>query len=97
MQAQKCECAVDLGLIHSPASVPGLSVRSLRSAADLDSDDCSRRQLPYSLPHSQFSAFLTHFHSLDSMTLSSRATVEKKEGEILSVCRGKIEFSQTWG
>lgn len=96
MQAQKCECAVDLGLIHSPASVPGLSVRSLRSAADLDSDDCSRRQLPYSLPHSQFSAFLTHFHSLDSMTFI-KSNCGKKEGEILSVCRGKIEFSQTWG
>ena len=79
MQAQKCECAVDLGLIHLPASVPGLSVCFLRSATDLGSDDCSCRQLPYSLPHSQFSAFLMHFHSLDSMTLSSGAIVEKKK------------------
>ena len=79
MQAQKCECAVDLGLIHLPASVPGLSVSFLQSATDVGSEDCSCRQLPYSLPHSQFSAFLMHFHSLDSMTLSSGAIVEKKK------------------
>ena len=78
-QAQKCEYAVDFGLIHSPASVPGLSVGFLWSATDLGSGDRSCRQLPYSLPHSQFSAFLMHFHSLDSMTLSSRAIVEKEK------------------